>query len=113
MSFILLGITISLLHLSQHLPLFTGSALLVEFGIVASLNVMITFAISLLLIPIFFSFLKVPQEKDLAHFESKKVTKVLTNVEKWVFYNRKGIYAIVFGIVLIGIYGITKIKAIG
>lgn len=92
---------------------FTGSALLVEFGIVASLNVMITFAISLLLIPIFFSYLKVPQEKDLAHFESKKVTKVLTNVEKWVFYNRKGIYSIVFVIVLIGIYGITKIKAIG
>jgi len=32
---------------------FTGSALLVEFGIVAALNVMLTFLFSLLLIPIF------------------------------------------------------------
>ncbi len=56
---------------------FTGSALLVEFGIVAALNVMITFFVSLVLIPIFFSFLAPPQKKDLAHFESIRVNKFL------------------------------------
>lgn len=92
---------------------FTGSALLVEFGIVASLNVMVTFLISLLLIPIFFSYLAVPEEKDLAHFESKKVTKVLTKVEEWVFNHRKGIYLFVSCVLVVAVYGITKIQAIG
>ncbi len=92
---------------------FTGSALLVEFGIVASMNVMITFLVSLLLIPIFFSYLEVPKEKDLAHFESKKVTKVLTKIENWVFNHRKYIYSTVVVLLVIAVYGITKIKAIG
>jgi len=92
---------------------FTGSALLVEFGIVASLNVMITFLVSLLLIPIFFSYLAVPEEKDLAHFESKKVTKVLTRIEKWVFNRRSYIYSFVVILIGISIYGISKIQAIG
>ncbi len=92
---------------------FTGSALLVEFGIVASLNVMITFLVSLLLIPIFFSYLEVPQEKDLAHFESKKVTSVLTKIEFWVFNHRTYIYSFVAFLLVIAVYGISKIQAIG
>jgi len=92
---------------------FTGSALLVEFGIVASLNVMITFIVSLLLIPIFFSYIEVPQEKDLAHFESKKVTNVLTKIESWVFNHRTYIYLTIVLILSVAVYGITQIKAIG
>lgn len=92
---------------------FTGSALLVEFGIVASLNVMLTFLVSLLLIPIFFSYLKPPQSKDLAHFESKRVNKILTKIEIWVFAHRKAIYSFVLVLLAISIYGISKIKAIG
>ena len=57
---------------------FTGSGLLVEFGIVAALNVMFTFLLSLFLIPIFFSYLKPPQKKDLAHFESKRINQILS-----------------------------------
>ncbi|MEN9386216.1 MAG: hypothetical protein RLZZ185_957 [Bacteroidota bacterium] len=92
---------------------FTGSGLLVEFGVVAALNVMLTFLISLLLIPIFFSYLKAPQAKDLAHFESKRVNKVLTYVENWVFSHRKYIYSFIGIILCISIYGLSKIEAIG
>jgi predicted RND superfamily exporter protein len=92
---------------------FTGSALLVEFGIVAALNVMLTFLISLLLIPIFFSYLKPPQPKDLAHFESKRVNRLLANIETWVFSHRKFIYSIIAIILGISVYGLTKIKAVG
>jgi predicted RND superfamily exporter protein len=92
---------------------FTGSALLVEFGVVASVNVMFTFLVSLLLIPIFFSYLSPPSRKDLAHFESKKVNLVLTKIEKWVFAKRKIIYTFVLILLAISMYGITKIKAIG
>jgi len=92
---------------------FTGSGLLVEFGIVAAINVMFTYAISVLLIPIFFSFLSPPEAKDLAHFESPKVSKFLLRVEAWVFNHRKSIYLFVGLILAFSIYGLTKIKAVG
>ena len=92
---------------------FTGSGLLVEFGLVAAINVMITFLISWILIPIFFSYLAAPQAKDLAHFDSKKVNRFLVQVEKWVFSHRKIIYSFVAFLVLISLYGISKIQAVG
>ncbi len=92
---------------------FTGSALLVEFGIVASMNVMFTFLLSLLLIPIFFSYLAPPQPRDLAHFESKRINRFLTRVEYWVFQRRKLIYSIIGCLLVISIYGVSKIEAIG
>ncbi len=92
---------------------FTGSTLLVEFGIVASMNVMVTFLLSLLLIPIFFSFLAPPKPKDLAHFESKRINRFLTGVEFWVFERRKLIYSIIGGLLVISLYGLSKIEAVG
>lgn len=92
---------------------FTGSGLLVEFGLVAAINVMITFLVSWLLIPIFFSYLTPPKAKDLAHFESKKVNRFLIQVEQWVFTRRKIIYSFVGILVIISMYGISKIKAVG
>lgn len=92
---------------------FTGSGLLVEFGIVASVNVMFTFLLSLLLIPIFFSFLAPPRPKDLAHFESKRVNLILIRIENWVLNHRKSIYATVTILLMISVYGLLQIKAIG
>jgi predicted RND superfamily exporter protein len=92
---------------------FTGSALLVEFGVVAALNVMITFFISLVLIPIFFSFLAPPQKKDLAHFESVRVNKFLNRVDVWVLHHRKFIYGFISIVLVISLYGLTKIQAVG
>ena len=92
---------------------FTGSALLVEFGVVAALNVMITFFISLVLIPIFFSFLAPPQKKDLAHFESIRVNKFLNRVDVWVLHHRKFIYGFISIVLVISLYGLTKIQAVG
>ncbi|MFM1914058.1 MAG: hypothetical protein RIR51_1911 [Bacteroidota bacterium] len=92
---------------------FTGSALLVEFGIVASVNVMVTFFNSLILIPIIFSYRKNPEEKDLAHFESKKINKILNKIELWIMERRKIIYSIVGIVFILSIYGIYQIKTIG
>ncbi len=92
---------------------FTGSALLVEFGVVASINVMITFACSLIIIPIIFSFRKNPEKRDLAHFESKKITVLLNKIELWVLNHRKFIYSIIGFIVIASMVGISQIKTIG
>ncbi|SFP74482.1 hypothetical protein SAMN04515674_105221 [Pseudarcicella hirudinis] len=92
---------------------FTGSALLVEFGIVASINVMLIYLVSLVFIPIVFSYLPPPSAKNTAHLEAKRLTKVLTTINFWVNNHRGLIYAIIVLIVGTSVYGMTKIQAIG
>ncbi len=50
----------------------TGNSLLVEFGIIASLNILIAFMVSLFLIPIIFSYLPNPKPQHIKHFEKGK-----------------------------------------
>ena len=52
---------------------FTHSDVLIEFGIIASINVMLTFLISLILIPIVFSFLPPPSLRQIKHLERKSL----------------------------------------
>ena len=47
----------------------TGSQVLFEFGTVASLNIMLVFALSILMIPIIFSYLDPPKEKHTKHLD--------------------------------------------
>jgi len=88
----------------------TGNRFLVEFGVVASLNIMGVFVLSITLIPIFFSFLAPPQEKHIKHLEYKPINKIIDLLAKLVLHHRKLIYTIVVIIVLVGAYGITLIK---
>jgi uncharacterized protein len=92
---------------------FTGSNLLVEFGIVSSFNVMLTFAISLIFIPIVFSYLNPPSEKSLSLLEGKRITAIVSKIEFWVHNRRTRIYWVIGGLVGISIVGMLQIKAIG
>ena len=92
---------------------FAKSKILFEFGLVASLNVMATYIISMHLIPVIFSFLPPPHEKHTKHLSRKFLTKVLKTIDYWVHNHRRIIYTAVTIIVLISIYGITKIKVLG
>lgn len=91
----------------------THSAVLVQFGLVASLGVMCTFLISLFLIPIIFSFLPAPKVKQISHLDRRYTVSLLTKIDKLVHHRRKMIYGVVIVSVLISIYGISKIKALG
>jgi predicted RND superfamily exporter protein len=84
-----------------------------EFGLVASLNVMATYIISLLLIPIFFSFLPDPSTRHLKHLEGKQLRKILSKVDVWTQRHRKLVYLTVIAIALISIFGVTLIKSVG
>jgi predicted RND superfamily exporter protein len=91
----------------------THSAVLVQFGLVSSLGVMCTFLISLFLIPIIFSFLPPPKVKETKHLDRSFTIYLLTKIDKMVHKRRKIIYAVVIIDVLISIYGISRIKALG
>lgn len=92
---------------------FTSSRILVEFGVVASINIMGIFVISILLIPIIFSLLAPPKEKHIKHLDRVFISKVLSKLVHITLSYRNFIYVIAASIVVIGIIGITRIKTTG
>ena len=92
---------------------FTNSSMLVEFGIVAAINVMVTYLITLILIPIILSFLPSPKEKHTKHLEGKMINKALRFIDYLVHNKRIIIYVSITIITLICFYGMTKIDVMG
>ncbi len=92
---------------------FTHSDVLIEFGIIASLNVMLTFLISLIFIPIVFSYLPPPSSKQTRHLDRKSLNFILERIDRWVHAYRKRIYLVVGIIIVISLYGMTRITSVG
>ncbi|HXC04794.1 MAG TPA: MMPL family transporter [Bacteroidia bacterium] len=91
----------------------THSKIMIEFGLVSSLNVMATYLISIVLIPIIFSYLPPPSVKHTRHLDAKRLTKLLLKVDTGVHRHRIKIYAVVIGILIVSVFGIVKIKTLG
>lgn len=91
----------------------TSSKLLMEFGMVSTINILLTFLVTLVFIPIAFSLIAPPTKKDLAHLEGKRITSIITTIEKAVMNRRTKLYWIIGALVIVSIYGLTKIRAIG
>jgi predicted RND superfamily exporter protein len=88
----------------------TKSIILKEFGIVAGINIMALFFISLVLIPISLYYMAEPRKKHTRYLENKWLQTLLTAIEQWVFNNKKKVY-LATGIALIfSIIGIAKLK---
>jgi predicted RND superfamily exporter protein len=88
----------------------TKSVILKEFGMVAGINIMGLFFISLVLIPISLSFMSSPKPKHTKYLENKWLLVLLTNIEKWVFSNKKFVYLITAAALLFSLAGIMKLK---
>ena len=93
--------------------IFTDSKLLKEFGIVASLNIVFLFFLSLIIIPILYSYMPLPKEKHLAHLGKNYMASFLNWIENAVKYRRVTIFAFVISLLVLGVIGITKIKVSG
>ncbi len=91
----------------------TSSSILTEFGVVAALNIIGVFVLSILLIPIIFSFLDPPKAKDTKHLDNKKVRFVINKFINIVLNHRKLVYLIFALIIGLGIYGVTLMKSTG
>ncbi len=92
---------------------FTSSKILVEFGIVASINIIVVFFLSILLIPIIFSFLDGPKERHIKHLDNKIMVGIVDRLVKISLNHRTIVYSITGVTLLLGIVGITKIKTTG
>jgi predicted RND superfamily exporter protein len=91
----------------------TRSTVLKEFGIVAGINIMMLFLISLILIPIALKLMAPPKPRHVRYLENARLHRWLDRLERWSLNHRRLTF-IVTGIVLvISIIGITKLESKG
>ena len=89
---------------------FTKSTLLKEFGLVAGINILSLFFISLVFIPAFFSFLPPPNVRHTKYLESGWITKLLDRITDWVFSHRKSIYVFTLVVCVFAVWGMFRLK---
>ena len=92
---------------------FTGSELLVQFGGVAAINVMVTWLLTLCLIPIIFSYLPAPKLKAQEHVEEGFLHKLLVKTDYVVQHKAIWIYGLTLFITIVAAIGVLKINVNG
>ncbi|MEK9612918.1 MAG: efflux RND transporter permease subunit [Flavobacteriaceae bacterium] len=91
----------------------TNSKILKEFGVVASINIISIFLLSLLIIPIVYSFMFRPKKKHLKHLKNKKISLFVNWMENTVKKKRLTIYIVSLMGLISGIIGIYQIRISG
>lgn len=91
----------------------TQSQVLKEFGVVAGINIMLLFFISLILIPAVLSYLPAPKARHTKYLDNPRLNRWLDRLERWSLNHRKLIYALTALIVIFSIAGTFKLKSVG
>lgn len=92
---------------------FTHSDILIHFGVVASLNIIAMFLISLITIPTVFSYLPQPKRRHVRHLDRRWVFTAVSKLVHIVTYHRKPVYVATIILVLVGAYGISRMETTG
>lgn len=91
----------------------TDSKLLREFGVVASINILAIFILSLLIIPVIYSYLKPPKDRHLKHLTKRWIGGFVNWMENMVRHHRIAIYICSVSLLALSIVGIYTIKVSG
>ncbi|MEL6918140.1 MAG: MMPL family transporter, partial [Bacteroidota bacterium] len=91
----------------------TDSKLLTEFGIVASINILGIFILSLLIIPIIYSFMSLPKTKHLKHLNKRWIDTFVNWMERIVREKRISVYVVSIILLVVSIIGIYQIDISG
>ncbi|MGG8496666.1 efflux RND transporter permease subunit [Tenacibaculum sp. TC6] len=92
---------------------FVKSQLLREFGILASVNIISIFILALLIIPIIYSFMPLPEKKHLSHLEKRWMEDVVNWMERTVKTHRITIYITSVIIIILSMIGLYQIRVSG
>ncbi|MFT5103073.1 MAG: putative RND superfamily exporter protein [Candidatus Latescibacterota bacterium] len=91
----------------------TNSQLLKEFGIVASINIIAIFLLSLFIIPIAYSYMAVPKNKHLKHLNTRWIGSFVDWMEHMVKNHKIAIFVGAILLLCGSIIGINNIKISG
>ena len=90
----------------------TDVIILREFGIVAGINIMALFFVSLIMIPGIFSWLPIPTEKHLKHLNFPMMRDFLNLIDLFVHRHRPIIYAGSLILAAVSTYGIFQLRSV-
>ncbi len=93
--------------------IFVKSKLMREFGILASINILSIFVLSILIIPVVYSFMPLPKKKHLSHLEKKWMSNIVRWMSDTVKKERIYIYLVTVGLIMFSMIGLYQIKASG
>ncbi len=91
----------------------TRSDMLIQFGIITSINIICLFILTLVLIPIVYSFVKPPKPRHLKYLESHFMARIIDRLILITRKYRRAVYVVAGILVLVGIYGSSLIKTSG
>jgi len=92
---------------------FTESTILVEFGIVAFLNIMILFVLSIFMIPSILSVLPPPKPRQMRHLDRKGMQKIIDALIHLISFHRTKVYWATAVIVGVSLYGLSLMTTTG
>ncbi|MFM7595444.1 MAG: efflux RND transporter permease subunit [Flavobacteriales bacterium] len=92
---------------------FTSSDRLAEFGVISSLNIMVVFVLSLCIVPILASYSAPPKERHLRHLSRVYSQGFIEYIIIIIGRYRPIVYVLSVVMLVVGIYGMTKITATG
>ena len=90
----------------------TDIKILKEFGLVAGINILATFIVSMVLIPAVLAYLPPPKKEQLKHLKFPLVSKFLTLLDLLVHRHRYRVFVATAVIVGFSIFGLTKLYTI-
>jgi len=93
--------------------MFTHSDIMRHFGVVAAINIIAIFVISIVTIPIVTSFMPAPRRKHVKHLDRKWLYFMVNKFVKIVQDYRRPVYIGVALVMLVSIYGMTRVKTTG
>ena len=90
----------------------TDILILREFGIVAGINIMVLFVVSLIMIPGIFSWLPPPSPKHLRHLDFKILGRFVEWIDLMVHRKRIYIYGVSLALAIFSTLGILKLHSV-
>ena len=91
----------------------TNSEILRQFGVIAALNIITLFVLSILMIPTIFSFYKPPKQRHIKHLENRNVNAIIGKLVDIAGNHRRLVYGSAIVVLCLGFYGISIIKSSG
>jgi uncharacterized protein len=90
----------------------TDILILREFGVVAGINIMVLFFVTVVMIPSIFSWLPIPTDRHLRHLNFKMMASFLRNIDTLVSRHRIVIYLASIALAAISAYGMWHLRSV-
>jgi predicted RND superfamily exporter protein len=89
---------------------FTKTTLLTQFGVVTFFSILSISLLTVVLLPVIYSFLPPPTIRQTKHLENKYVNQFIAKVHFVVFNRKRVIYFFAFASVFVSVLGLVKLK---